>query len=122
VCRTFEAFVPIVLVDEDVVYTQKRMSLLVQWEAHRHRHSLRWFSLGARVGGAKVKLCICAVCGNSGRPAFSPGMLAPQSSTVLTGNFSRAMRQLMARGVVVLRGRHLVVRSCCFEVRWWPEG
>jgi hypothetical protein len=45
-------------------------------------HSLRWFSLGARVGGAKVKLCICAVCGNNGRPAPSPGISQPQSSAI----------------------------------------
>lgn len=39
-----------------------------------HDYSLRWFSRGASVGGAKVKLCIWAVCGSSGRPVVSPGM------------------------------------------------
>ena len=42
--------------------------------ALRLADSLRWFSRGASVGGAKVKLCIWAVCGSSGRPAVSPGM------------------------------------------------
>jgi hypothetical protein len=37
-------------------------------------NSLRWFSRGASVGGAKVKLCICAVCGSSGRPVVSGGI------------------------------------------------
>jgi hypothetical protein len=32
---------------------------------------LRWFSRGASVGGAKVKLCIWAVCGSNGRPVVS---------------------------------------------------
>lgn len=36
--------------------------------------SLRWFSRGASVGGANVKLCICAVWGNSGRPVVSVGI------------------------------------------------
>lgn len=39
------------------------------------QHSLRWFSRGASVGGAKVKLCIWAVWGSNGRPPASPGML-----------------------------------------------
>ena len=33
--------------------------------------SLRWFSRGASVGGAKVKLCIWAVWGSNGRPVVS---------------------------------------------------
>lgn len=86
--RTFEAFVPVMLVDKDVVYAETG-ERLVPSETRMHRHSLRWFSLGARAGGAKVKLCICAVCGSSGRPAFSPGMLAPQSSTVSTAGSDR---------------------------------
>jgi len=35
---------------------------------------LRWFSRGASVGGANVKLCICAVWGSSGRPVVSGGI------------------------------------------------
>jgi hypothetical protein len=36
--------------------------------------SLRWFSRGASVGGAKVKLCIWAVWGSNGRPVVSGAM------------------------------------------------
>lgn len=39
------------------------------------RDSLRWFSRGASVGGANVKLCIWAVWGSSGRPPVSVGIL-----------------------------------------------
>ena len=60
------------LVHKDIVYT---WSLMLHSSAPGgHADSLRWFSRGASVGGAKVKLCICAVWGSSGRPVVSPDM------------------------------------------------
>jgi hypothetical protein len=71
--RTFEALVPVVLVYKDVVCGPS----VSQVRTHQRitaSDSLRWFSRGAKVGGAKVKLCIWAVCGSNGRPPVSPGM------------------------------------------------
>lgn len=60
--RTFQALVPVVFVHEDVVCRRPvstRLSRRIVVEVLGD--SLRWFSRGARAGGAKVKLCIWAV-------------------------------------------------------------
>jgi len=67
--------VSVVLVDKDIVCEASSVSRVgASAERSANRHSLRWFSRGARVGGAKVKLCMGAVWGSSGRPATSGGM------------------------------------------------
>ena len=71
--HTFQAFVSIMLVYEYIVW--RVLSVAFSHGARWHMmDSLRWFSRGASVGGAKVKLCICAVCGRSGRPVVSCGI------------------------------------------------
>jgi hypothetical protein len=67
--RTFESLVSVMLVHKYIVYTAQLVasSSDAQWS----EDVLRWFSRGASVGGANVKLCICAVWGSSGRPVVS---------------------------------------------------
>jgi hypothetical protein len=69
---TFQPLVPIMLVHKHIVCTARLVASSpdAQWS----EDSLRWFSRGASVGGANVKLCICAVWGNNGRPVVSVGM------------------------------------------------
>lgn len=70
--HTFQSFVSIVFVYEYIIWRCCQLSC--PQDAERRVDSLRWFSRGASVGGAKVKLCICAVCGSSGRPVVSGGI------------------------------------------------
>jgi len=74
---------PIVFVHENIVYT-RQLGLDVCGATQRE-YLLLWFSRGARVGGAKVKLCICAVCGSSGRPVVSLGIFARPKKSPSTG-------------------------------------
>lgn len=62
---------PVVFVDKDIVYSGVSVRPSTFGRLRRARNSLRWFSRGASVGGAKVKLCICAVWGSNGRPDVS---------------------------------------------------
>jgi hypothetical protein len=62
--------------------------------------SLRWFSRGASVGGAKVKLCICAVWGSSGRPVVSGGITL-KGTTSRSGVTAQGLAQWLQAGGVV---------------------
>jgi hypothetical protein len=78
--RTFQPLVSVVLVYKYIICTARSVgSPPGQGGAE---DSLRWFSRGASVGGAKVKLCICAVWGSSGRPEVSVGITTQQGQAV----------------------------------------
>lgn len=66
---------PVVLVDKDIVCSARLRQFTRRGSGTACVDSLRWFSRGARVGGAKAKLCIWAVWGSNGRPLGSEGML-----------------------------------------------
>jgi hypothetical protein len=96
--RTFESLVSVMLVHKYIVYTAQLVasSSDAQWS----EDVLRWFSRGASVGGANVKLCICAVWGSSGRPVVSVGMSNSYKASPLRVDSAR----LNAVTVVAVRG------------------
>jgi hypothetical protein len=61
--------------------------------------SLRWFSRGASVGGAKVKLCICAVWGSRGRPVVS-WVITSMCTTSRSGVPARSQAWWLSSGVI----------------------
>jgi hypothetical protein len=93
--RTFQALVAVVLVYKYIVCTSRLAgSPPGRWAGD----SLRWFSRGASVGGAKVKLCICAVWGSSGRPEVSVGITTQQRQASARTAQRRALWSRFAAG------------------------
>ena len=86
------------LIHKNIVYTASSVASPAggMWS----EDSLRWFSRGASVGGANVKLCICAVWGNNGRPVVSVG-ISTLSTTSLHGETARGRAQWSNRSGVV---------------------
>jgi hypothetical protein len=101
--------VTVVFVHKDIVYSISSVGRFQRTTAHTRLDSLRWFSRGARVGGAKVKLCIWAVCGNSGRPVVSGGISSLCHSKPSQGEVAVAGAVTASSGVV---GCPLMVRLC----------
>jgi hypothetical protein len=94
--RTFQPLVSVVLIYKHIICTLLSVTKPVHLQCSVDL--LRWFSRGASVGGANVKLCICAVWGNSGRPVVSVGI-----STLFTQG-SRKQRKARRGGLVSRRG------------------
>jgi hypothetical protein len=93
--RTFQPLVSVVLVYKYIVCIARSVD---SPPGHGGAgDSLRWFSRGASVGGAKVKLCICAVWGSSGRPEVSVGITTRQGQAIY--HYSA-----MSGAVVAVRG------------------